>query len=371
MMAAERETSQAASTATAQGDSSRHVTVQVMDAVDAAAHVPTLADDANKYTRGVCDLLVGSDAFPGAAIMVAWAANRAGAGYVTAYTTDEAARALHVIQPSIVAKPLDTFLAADHDARPGHPRSVIIGSGMDAKHLDSRLLTGALESCACPVVIDGSALAYVASAEGRDALSARRERGLVTVVTPHGGEAARLARAARLEVPGTDGEPCGDQELAAYARRIADAYGAVCVLKGPDTFIAAPGIATAPSAVAAPGADAARGDATTPGPVAVPGASATEAATPQRVIKMAEGTAALAKAGTGDVLAGIMGAFLATAPEASSDVNRVADICATAAFVHARAGRVMAGKMGPMHVTPEDIIEGIPAAVRSLGEAWG
>ncbi|MDE8703695.1 NAD(P)H-hydrate dehydratase, partial [Adlercreutzia equolifaciens] len=81
------------------------------------------------------------------------------------------------------------------------------------------------------------------------------------ILTPHGGEAARLARGARL--------PSFGSEVPALAVAIARAYEAVVVLKGPIT-----NIATANGTVEA----------------------------------MDRGTAALAKAGTGDVLAGILGA---------------------------------------------------------------
>ena len=79
-----------------------------------------------------------------------------------------------------------------------------------------------------PLVVDAGALAVLARQDGRRALTQRTRAGLVTVLTPHAGEFARL---------GFDGS--GGRLVA--ARRAAQETGAVIVLKGPGTVIASAG----------------------------------------------------------------------------------------------------------------------------------
>jgi len=120
----------------------------------------------------------------------------------------------------------------------------------------------------------------------------RSSRGLVTVLTPHDGEYARLA-----------GEPVGADRIAA-ARRLADRSGAVVLLKGPTTVIAEP---TAPR---------------------------TDSPGPARVVLNVTGTPALATAGTGDVLTGIVAAFVARGASGF-------EATAAAAWVHGRAAELV------------------------------
>ena len=89
---------------------------------------PRLND--NKYTRGVCELVVGSEAFVGAAILAVSAANRMGAGYIRAYVCEEAARILHAVQPSVVTLPAGDYASASHNQDERHPRATVVGCGM-------------------------------------------------------------------------------------------------------------------------------------------------------------------------------------------------------------------------------------------------
>ena len=79
----------------------------------------------------------------------------------------------------------------------------------------------------------------------------------------------------------------------------------------------------------------------------------------EQVVRMAEGTSALAKAGTGDVLAGMMGALLAQGLDP-------VDAGVLAATLHARAGRLAAERLTAICVCAEDVIEALPAAIVSL-----
>ncbi len=276
-----------------------------------AALVPWPAPGANKYTRGVLTLLAGCDRYPGAACLAGAAAQRAGAGYVTVVCGPEAVGTVRAFRPSLVARSWDGWRPGDLPAsRPGHPSAVAAGPGLDpADPADARRALAVLRACAAPLLLDGGALAALATGEGRALAAARAAEGRPLVLTPHGGEAARLARAARIS----------EAEPALLAGALARAYGAVCVLKGPDTYVS-DGACT---------------------------------------VLVDRGTAALAKAGTGDVLAGVIGALLAQglAP---------LDAAVLGATLHAEAGRVAEERHTAIGVIPEDVVEVLPEAFRCL-----
>jgi NAD(P)H-hydrate epimerase len=140
-------------------------------------------------------------------------------------------------------------------------------------------------------------------------LRVRQTLGAPTVLTPHDGEYARLA-----------GEPVADDRIAA-ARRLAERSGAIVLLKGPGTVIAEPG-----------------------GP-----------ATGRTVINPT-GSAALATAGSGDVLTGIIAGFLARGLEPF-------EAAAAAAWVHGRAAERAAEDLGPTGVVASDVLAALAPTV--------
>ena len=71
--------------------------------------LPVLSAEANKYTRGTCELIVGSERYPGAGVLASLAANAAGAGYTRVYTCRETAFAIRLLQPSTVIAALGEF----------------------------------------------------------------------------------------------------------------------------------------------------------------------------------------------------------------------------------------------------------------------
>lgn len=288
----------------------------------AARALPSLRADANKYTRGVCELMVGSSSFVGAAVLSVSAANRMGAGYVKAYTCEKAADALHVLQPSVVAVPVSQFARERHTCDAAHPRAVVVGCGMAGDADEIRRTIDVLARTEAPVVVDGGGLAALATGEGAQVVRRRFVDGFATVVTPHGGEASRLMS---FVADSADG-PIDPARLAPQetALSIARAFGATCVLKGPDTFIAT-------------------GDEDSPADI----------------LAMFQGTPALAKAGTGDILAGMIGSLLSQGVCAQ-------DACAAATFLHARAGMLASVDKGELCVTAEDVLDHLAAATSML-----
>lgn len=166
--------------------------------------------DAHKYLRGLLGIIGG--AMPGAALLAASAAQRAGAGYVklAADPAPISADPALVVTPDIGALLSDKRMAA-----------LLIGPGFGRSDAAARLLTQALHA-AKPTVIDADALIL---------LRPGMLSGCPCILTPHEGEMLALERAFSLETKGLR----RDRALA-----LAKVSNAVVVLKGPDTLIAAP-----------------------------------------------------------------------------------------------------------------------------------
>ncbi|WP_426957752.1 NAD(P)H-hydrate dehydratase [Muricoccus radiodurans] len=246
--------------------------------------LPSLVVEGHKYGRG--HVVVAGGAMPGAARLAAAAARRAGAGLVTLAATEAfAATAFRAGEPgAIVADPPAAPLLGDQR------RGVwVVGPGLAPDEPTRTLLRGAI-AAGRQVVADAGALG--ACTGDPEAL-----RG-VAMVTPHAGEFARL-----FGGPGPD-------RLAA-ARDAAVRIGAVVVLKGPDTVIAAPDGRAAINHNAPP---------------------------------------SLATAGTGDVLAGIAGGLLAQGMPPF-------DAACAAVWLQGAAA-----PPGPGTIA-EDVVQGLPGAL--------
>ena len=284
------------------------------DAENLAALLPFPQVNAHKYSRGKLLLVAGSRPYPGAACMAAYAGQRMGAGYVEAFTHHDNVAKLQAYRPSLVVRDWASLLsrATLEQNREGRPCAYLVGSGFDATDSESaHLLMHVLKNAEAPVLVDGGAIAGLSGTAARALCRSRHEKGLITVVTPHSGEAAVIGRPL-----GLSGLPQVD-----YAEELAWEYGAIVVLKGANTVVS----------------------------------------DGEHSFAMTEGTAALAKAGTGDVLAGMVGALLAQGLDAL-------DACVLGATLHARAGVAAALRLTDICVTPEDVIDEIPTAVRQTAE---
>jgi hydroxyethylthiazole kinase-like uncharacterized protein yjeF len=175
---------------------------------------PTFGPDSHKYSRGHLTILGGGQ-MTGAARLAAGAAHRAGAGLVTIAAPDAAAAALYRAgDPGTIVSEagLDSLLADERR------HAWLIGPGLPAEAATGVALRRLIEA-GRQVVADAGALTACAGAPAALAGAA--------VLTPHAGEFARVFG------------PVGPDRLAA-ARAAAAATGAVVLLKGADTVIAAP-----------------------------------------------------------------------------------------------------------------------------------
>lgn len=178
-------------------------------------YLPQLSAHSHKYTRGHA-LVIGGDRMTGASRLAARAAQRAGAGLVSMAVPPSVWPVYASAMDSIMVAPLDESITQDERIR-----AWLVGPGAGLSE-ETRRLTLALLATGRPCVLDADAISSFA-AQPQELLDAVHEQ---CVLTPHSGEFARVFDA-------------GPDRLEA-ARLAARQCGAVMVLKGADTIIAAP-----------------------------------------------------------------------------------------------------------------------------------
>jgi NAD(P)H-hydrate epimerase len=281
-----------------------------------ARNLPARPDRAHKGDFGRLLIVAGSIDFPGAAVLSALGAMRAGAGVVRVAAAESVAARVAGAVPEVTWMSLDeeapgliapggwrrvTAEAGDYDA-------VVIGPGLGSQPATQRRARQLVASLDMPAVVD---------ADGLNALADQprwwQGLGASLVLTPHSGEFARLTGE---PAPDADDDDARSAAAAAAALR----WNQVVVLKGAHTI------------VAEPGGELLRSDVATP---------------------------TLATAGSGDVLAGAIGAFLASGAEPMAAAG-----CAVA--VHGAAGLVAAERIGRTGVMARDLANLLPEAIAQL-----
>jgi NAD(P)H-hydrate epimerase len=280
---------------------------------------PELARDAHKGDAGRVLCLVGSRLYPGAASLVVRAAARAGAGLVTLGCLDESLLAsVPIAAPECIY--LDLFGPADVDrervaeiVRTHGDHALVVGCGLSQSARTHALVESVL---AC-----GASAPLVVDADGLNVLAGEPERLCAysgpVVITPHPGEASRLL--------GRD-VPKHDEERAKAARELAERSGAIVCLKGHRTVV-------------------------------------TDGRT---TIQNRTGNPGMATAGSGDVLAGILGAYLAACAGGHETKWSPLDAAASAVHVHGLAGDLAAKELGRRGLVASDLIAFLPKAQRKL-----
>lgn len=289
--------------------------------------LPYPKKNAHKYSRGVVNVLAGSSNFPGAACMCANAAQKIGAGYVRVYTHDSAIPIVQTFKPSLVVSGYkDAALVIESARDSKYPLCNVAGPGLepDCDVVASAIL--AMLNSQHPLVLDAGAFAYLENEALRKRLVRRAKLGYLTILTPHAGEAYKIARL--LGLVATE----NPREL---SLSISEIFGCVVVLKSHETWVTS---AKMPE-----------------------NASARKSATKGEAFEylMKEGTPALAKAGTGDILTGIIAGLLAQNLEGEQ-------ACVLATWLHAKAAKISAEKLTEICVCPEDVLDAIAQAVKSL-----
>lgn len=275
--------------------------------------VPPRPPHAHKGTFGHALIVSGSFGKTGAAYLSAMGALRSGAGLVTVATpascvpivaglgAEYMTEALAEGRPgSVAANALDHLSMLPHDA-------VAVGPGLGTGDDQRRLVIGLIERIATPLVLDADALNVLA---GESGVLAARE-GRVTVVTPHPGEMARLL--------GTSAAAVQEHRLR-VARDFASTHGVYVVLKGHRTLIATP---------------------------------------TGRVFINPTGNPGMATGGSGDVLTGMLAAWL-------MQLDNPEHACQVSVYLHGAAGDLAAADIGEVAMTAGDILAALGDAAEEL-----
>lgn len=255
----------------------------------------------NKYSRGVLGVITGSAKYPGAAVLSTASASATGLGMIRFHSNSGLAHLVLHSNPEVVVQP-------------GAVTAWLAGSGIDGKRysdittwLRHRWFT-LLPKQSVPTILDAGALHLAGKFDQP------------TLITPHAGELARLLtqRGVTVTSEAIEGNP---KKWAVIA---SERLSVVVLLKGSHTVVA----------------------------------------DGESIIELPVSTAWLATAGTGDVLAGIVGALVATNYiEILNDRTRLSEVAASAAYIHDSAA-LLASRDAP--ISASRVIEMIPEAIRKI-----
>ncbi len=278
------------------------------------SRIPARQSESSKSDYGSLLQFCGSDTMTGAAYLSACGALRTGVGLLRCCSTAHAVTVLQNRLSEPVFLPLPTTLEGALDA----PRlkeefarvlpkqtALLIGCGIGLDDDAARVTRYLIEQAPCPIVCDADAITLLS----RDP-EFLRKHGHKLVLTPHPGEAARLLDTTAKDVQA--------QRIRA-AREISSRYFCVTVLKGNRTLVVSPD-----------------------GKLAV---------------NLSCGNPGMAKAGMGDLLAGILAGFLARGTDPF-------DAACLAVYLHARAGDLAAARLGEDAMLPSDALRYLPQAIR-------
>ncbi len=272
---------------------------------------PPRPDHGHKNRFGHLLVVAGSPGTGGAASLAGQAALRAGAGLCTVATRDEHLGEALAEAPDLMLEALgpERIPEAALEGLFTGETALAVGPGLGTDPAARALVLGLAATCPLPRVLDADALGVFAG-EG----AALRPGGDRTVLTPHPGELARLLAVDKADIAA---------DRLGMARRAAAETGCVTVLKGASTVVAAPD--------------------------------------GRAVINLA-GSVALAKAGSGDVLTGVIGALLGQGMSPW-------DAACLGVWSHARAGDLGARDTGPYGLLASDLLQGLGPALHAAATA--
>lgn len=278
----------------------------LLERTDLSARLSPRSPTAHKGTAGRVVVVAGSPGTLGAARLSSRACLRSGAGLVTLLTDPETVRQLE-------AEVVEVMTASFEDVRTNEllasAQAIVVGPGL-GRGPKARRVCQAVWEKGRPTVVDADALRLIA--EDREAFLQAEER--LFVLTPHPGEAAALLSSSVQEI---------EADRFSAAERLSEDLKSVVVLKGPRTIIAAPGHASVVSAFGSP---------------------------------------VLATAGSGDVLSGILGAFLVGA----TTLEEVFGRAQAGVGVHALSGERWESQHGDRGLLASELGDLVPEVLSAL-----
>lgn len=284
---------------------------KVIDVNEALGYLQKIPSNAHKGTKGTALIIGGSFGMAGAPMIAAKSAMRSGAGIVKVCTPKDVYSAAAPMLPEAVFVPVEGkngYLSSNDISLDlfKNVNSVLIGPGMGFNDTTIGAVAKAASVAKVPVVID---------ADGLNAISVEPvilNSKFLMVVTPHPGEMSRLIGKTVSEI---------QKNRISTALEFAQRYGVITVLKGSYTIIALPS---------------------------------------GEIYVNTTGNACMATAGSGDMLAGMIAAFLANGTDPEKAVT--AAVC-----LHGAAGDKAAKELGVRGILVSDIIEFLPK-ILNFGE---
>lgn len=271
--------------------------------------LPDRPEDSNKGTYGRLLVIAGSKGMAGAAYLNAHAAYMTGAGLVRIYTSSDNREILQTLLPEAVITTYEEYNKEELLSLLTWADGVCIGSGLGMSRLSEKILKTVIEYVKVPCLIDADGLNLLA--ENKNYLNQMAERRFV--ITPHMKEMSRLT--------GTPVEELKADRIQ-ILKDFSSRYRITCVLKDSRTLIASE----------------------------------------EKGIRMnLTGNSAMAKAGSGDVLAGVISGWMVQGKEAE-------DAAELGTYIHGLSGDLAKFEKGVYSVMARDLIEYISKALMKLEE---
>ena len=271
--------------------------------------LPDRPEDSNKGTYGRLLVIAGSKGMAGAAYLNAHAAYMTGAGLVRIYTSSDNREILQTLLPEAIITTYEEYNKEELLSLLTWADSVCIGSGLGMSRLSEKILKTVMEYVKVPCLIDADGLNLLA--ENKNYLNQMAERRFV--ITPHMKEMSRLT--------GTPVEELKADRIQ-ILKDFISRYRITCVLKDSRTLIASE----------------------------------------EKGIRMnLTGNSAMAKAGSGDVLAGVISGWMVQGKEAE-------DAAELGTYIHGLSGDLAKFEKGVYSVMARDLIEYISKALMKLEE---
>ena len=271
--------------------------------------LPDRPEDSNKGTYGRLLVIAGSKGMAGAAYLNAHAAYMTGAGLVRIYTSSDNREILQTLLPEAIITTYEEYNKEELLSLLTWADTVCIGSGLGMSRLSEKILKTVIEYVKVPCLIDADGLNLLA--ENKNYLNQMAERRFV--ITPHMKEMSRLTGISVEELKADR-----IQILKDFSSR----YRITCVLKDSRTLIASE----------------------------------------EKGIRMnLTGNSAMAKAGSGDVLAGVISGWMVQGKEAE-------DAAELGTYIHGLSGDLAKFEKGVYSVMAGDLIEYISKALMKLEE---
>lgn len=271
--------------------------------------LPDRPEDSNKGTYGRLLVIAGSKGMAGAAYLNAHAAYMTGAGLVRIYTFSDNREILQTLLPEAIITTYEEYNKEELLSLLTWADSVCIGSGLGMSRLSEKILKTVIEYVKVPCLIDADGLNLLA--ENKNYLNQMAERRFV--ITPHMKEMSRLT--------GTPVEELKADRIQ-ILKDFISRYRITCVLKDSRTLIASE----------------------------------------EKGIRMnLTGNSAMAKAGSGDVLAGVISGWMVQGKEAE-------DAAELGTYIHGLSGDLAKFEKGVYSVMARDLIEYISKALMKLEE---